>query len=131
MLVDDCIFFIWNNVRYENISPDALFFFLSTTINTVRTCTRYVLLYFSLETVVYLNLRVGRESLNQQVLAADLDREGGSDSGSRRMPGFQGGGIGVGDPSTVSSSMDYQPIQLDMDDDNKPDVPLISRVESV
>ena len=57
---------------------------------------------YSLETVVYLNLRVGRESLNHQVLSADLNTEGG---GSRPMPAFQGGGIHSHDP--VASPMDY------------------------
>jgi hypothetical protein len=79
----------------------------------------------SLETVVYLNLRVGRESLNHQVLSADLNTEGG---GSRPMPAFRGGGIG--DP--VASPMDYQPIQLDsLDNDNEPTEALMPRMESV
>lgn len=80
----------------------------------------------SLETVVYLNLRVGRESLNHQVLSADLNTQGG---GSRPMPAFRGGGI----HDAVASPMDYQPIQLDMDsmEKNESTEALMPRMESV
>jgi hypothetical protein len=98
-----------------------LSFFLSTFPNPTH------LHLFSLETVIYLNLRVGRESLNHQVLSADLNTEGG---GSRTMPGFRGGGnLGDNNNSMSASPMDYKPIELDMD--NEPTEALMPRMESV
>jgi hypothetical protein len=76
--------------------------------------------HFSLETVVYLNLRVGRESLNHQVLSADLNTEGG---GSRLMPAYRGGGI----DDYMASPMNYQPVAIE----NEPSEALMPKVESV
>ena len=77
---------------------------------------------------MYLNLRVGRESLNHQVLSADLNTEGGG--GARAMP-VAYPNHNNNDP--VGSPMDYQPIQLDINDNNKNESTeaLMPRMESV
>jgi hypothetical protein len=75
--------------------------------------------FFSLETVVYLNLRVGRESMNHQVLSDDLKS-------------LRGGGILQDNNNSMSSSpMEYQPIQELDGGGNELTESLMPRMESV
>jgi hypothetical protein len=68
-------------------------------------------LYHSLETVMYLNLRVGRESLNHTVLSNDLsvhERGGPYGGGVSSRRGMAGMGIG----GTTAMDADYRQVPL-------------------
>mmetsp|Transcript_18629 Transcript_18629/g.34717 ORF Transcript_18629/g.34717 Transcript_18629/m.34717 type:complete len:344 (-) Transcript_18629:322-1353(-) len=90
---------------------DALFSVVGIIISVVP-----ILLFFPLhailETVLYLNLRIGRESMNHQVLAGDLASDASPASRFRND-----------DPSAEgpTNSMDYRHVPLMDMDDNKLD----------
>lgn len=59
--------------------------------------------YFSLETVMYLNLRVGRESMNHSVLSADLLRDASSSTRTFRQDEYA---------AAPASMIDYRHVPL-------------------
>ena len=85
---------------------------LSTHVTTHNVLT---VLYSSLETILYLNLRVGRESLNGAVLSSDINATPGSD---RPMPELRDApAVNMMSSDTVTETIDYRHIPLVEDDD--------------
>ena len=76
--------------------------------------TNGLLLHFSMETVMYLNLRIGRESMNHQVLTGDLLSEGGLNNAARfRNDDYSG--------PMATTMTDYRHVPL-MDQEDPPTV---------
>ena len=72
----------------------------------------HVLVSHSLETVLYLNLRIGRESMNHQVLSGDLTNDASAAARFRNDdPAAEEGG----------QVMDYRHVPLVDQDDNRLD----------
>jgi hypothetical protein len=77
--------------------------------------------FISLQTVLYLNLRIGRESMNHQVLSGDLVSDASS-LGARFRNDDPTGGDG-------GHSMDYRHVPLVDADDNRLDESLAPQAQ--
>jgi hypothetical protein len=97
---------------------------VETVYFTVEGLLRHFLfsyLFISLQTVLYLNLRIGRESMNHQVLSGDLVSDASS-LGARFRNDDPTGGDG-------GHSMDYRHVPLVDADDNRLDESLAPQAQ--
>jgi len=102
---------VLHNIFLTGDIMDALFS-LAGLVVTVVPLLVYVPLQSIMETVMYLNLRIGRESMNHQVLTGDLLSEGGLNNAARfRNDDYSG--------PTATTMTDYRHVPL-MDQEDPP-----------